>query len=82
MSLLVFLLELNLVVVEYLVMLQEGNLNVDKYIRECLEPHVFPYMLFVEDNFPLLQDNYHLSIARRTEQFLNDIGIQVHDYHM
>lgn len=60
-----------------LVSLRGGNLNADRYIRECLEPHVVPYMPFIGENFLLMQDNARPHIARMTRQYLNDVGIQL-----
>lgn len=63
-----------------LVLLRGGSLNADRYIRECLEQHVVPYMPFIGENFLLMQDNARPHIARMTRQYLNDVGIQVLDW--
>ena len=63
-----------------LVILQGGNINADRYIRECLEQHVVPYMPRIGENFLLMQDNARPHIAQVTRQYLTDTGNEVLDW--
>lgn len=62
-----------------LVILQ-GGINADRYIRQCLEEHVVPYMPFIGENFLLMHDNARPHIAQITRQYLNDVDVQVLDW--
>ena len=56
-----------------------GSMNADRYIRQCLEEHVVPYMPFIGEHFLLMHDNARPHIAQLTRQYLNNVDVQVLD---
>lgn len=63
-----------------LVVVDGGNLNADRYIREILEEHVVPFAPFIGNNFVLMQDNARAHSARTVQTYLNHVGITVMEW--
>ena len=55
----------------------EGNLNVQRYVNEVLEPHLVPFMEAHPEIDIFQQDNARPHAARLTTNFLQTQGIQV-----
>lgn len=54
-----------------------GGLTADRYITNILLDHVVPYAGFVGENFVLMHDNARCHTSRVTQQFLNEVNVQV-----
>lgn len=56
------------------------TLNAQRYIRECLEPHVMPYADYVGPNFLFMHDNARAHTAGIVREYLRDENIPVMDW--
>ena len=55
----------------------EGRLTADRYVRETLQEHVLPYTGFIgEADFLLMHDNMRRHVAGVVNQYLNEVGIR------
>nr|CAH7765119.1 unnamed protein product [Callosobruchus chinensis] len=54
-----------------------GYLTAVRYIDEILQDFVVPYVDFIRNNFIPMHDNSRPHAARMTQQYLNDVGIDV-----
>nr|CAH7762895.1 unnamed protein product [Callosobruchus chinensis] len=54
-----------------------GYLTAVRYIDEILQDFVVPYVDFIRNNFIPMHDNSRPNAARITQQYLNDVGIDV-----
>jgi transposase len=59
-----------------LVFVENGAMTTQKYILECLEPHVVPYAPFIGENFLLMDDNARPHRARIVDQYLEQVSVQ------
>lgn len=58
-----------------LVVIDNGALTADRYIRDILQDHVVPFAPYIGENFTLMQDNARPHVARCVTDFLNEVGI-------
>lgn len=63
-----------------LVIIENGALNANRYIEECLAEHVIPFAPFVGDNFCLMHDNARPHVARVVNDYLDEMDIQRLDW--
>ncbi|XP_047037261.1 uncharacterized protein LOC124642702, partial [Helicoverpa zea] len=56
------------------------TLNAERYIRECLGPHVIPYADYVGPNFLFMHDNARTHAAGIVREYLRDVNITVMDW--
>ncbi|CAH0406251.1 unnamed protein product [Chilo suppressalis] len=56
------------------------TLNAERYIRECLEPHVIPYADYVGPIFLFMHDNARAHAAGIVREYLRDVNITVMDW--
>ncbi|RVE48620.1 hypothetical protein evm_006691 [Chilo suppressalis] len=56
------------------------TLNVERYIRECSEPHVIPYADYVGPNFLFMHDNARAHAAGIVREYFRDVNITVMDW--
>lgn len=57
-----------------------GALNADGYIRDVLQQHVVPFAPHIGENFLLMHDNARPHVARCVSDFLNIVGIRAMDW--
>lgn len=58
-----------------LVLIENGSLTADRYIRQCLSDHVIPFSHLIGPNFRLMQDNARPHVARIVTQYLDEVNI-------
>ena len=63
-----------------LVFIENGTMNGDRYIEECIIPHVIPYAQFIGNAFQLMHDNARANTARIVSDVLNEVEINVMDW--
>lgn len=63
-----------------LVVVNQGRMTADRYIRDILEPHVIPYGPFIGDNFIFMQDNARPHTARIVNEYLNEVNVTAMDW--
>ena len=63
-----------------LVFIENGTMNGDWYIEECIIPHVIPYAQFIGNAFQLMHDNARANTARIVSDVLNEVEINVMDW--
>jgi hypothetical protein len=53
-----------------------GTVNVDRYIRDILEPYdIVPFAPFIKDEFVLMQDNAKSHVANVVRTDLNQVNV-------
>ncbi|RZC35885.1 hypothetical protein BDFB_004933 [Asbolus verrucosus] len=62
-----------------LVIVYNGSMIADMYIRDVLVPHVVPFAPLLGPNFMLMPDNARPHISRIVQQYNNEVGIRVLD---
>lgn len=60
-----------------LVVIRNGSMTADRYIRFILEPHVVPFAPYIGPNFRLMHDNARPHIANIVRNYLNEVDIRV-----
>nr|CAH7765511.1 unnamed protein product [Callosobruchus chinensis] len=60
-----------------LCIIPRGSLTALRYIDGILQDFIAPYVDFIENNFILMHENARTLIARITQQYLNDVDIDV-----
>lgn len=63
-----------------LVVVDGGALTADRYIQEILHEHVVPLGVNMGENFLLMHDNARPHVARRVNNYLNQVGIPTMDW--
>ena len=58
-----------------LVIIENGSITADRYIRQCLSDHVIPFSHHIGPNFRLMQDNARPHVARIVTQYLEEVNI-------
>nr|CAH7748805.1 unnamed protein product [Callosobruchus chinensis] len=65
-----------------LYIIPRGSLTAVRYINEILQNFVVPYVDFIGINFILMHDNVRTHTTRITQQYLNDVDIDVLELNM
>lgn len=63
-----------------LVVLNNGNLNAERYILDILEQHVVPYAPYIGPDFLLMQDNARPHTAQVVQNYLTEVEINVMEW--
>ncbi|KAH0818446.1 hypothetical protein GEV33_004345 [Tenebrio molitor] len=60
-----------------LVFVENGAMTAHRYILECVESHVVPYVPFIGENFLFMDDNARPHKARIVVRYLEQVGIRL-----
>jgi len=63
-----------------LVVINNGSLTADRYIREILQDHVIPFAPYIGENFLFQHDNARPHVAQIVQNYLNEVGIDTMEW--
>ena len=58
-----------------LVVIDNGAMNADRYIRNILEEHVVPFAPYIGENFIFMDDNARPHRARIVQEYLEEVEV-------